>query len=407
MIKRICLVFFISMFFFSIACSATPTTPKSEEFSSEETPSATQTPAATQPPTAAPTQAINEVPTHYTHSVDTGSDKLSIEIDADVSYKELDEYPIYKISYLPFSDDEAKEIVHFFLGEDITVYDTSTAQTENNVIEIAFQEQNWSEDYNMQIIHARVQKDGGGESTLLFENKSSAVTEQTVSSNATLFLNPPDINIADKISYTPTEPMTQESAVAYAEAIISALNIEDMVIHKIDSDSAQAVSPNGFRLTAVRAINGIPISNGAITDAKEFSVPIDNNLVSDSLLIGINDGSVSVFDWQQKSDLEEIGTQAELLPFSEIIAIADKELTAKYSIVADTVRNNSLSIGVDQINLEYKNMPTGAGYETVPVWNFYGSSMLDTDGVITENVYGLAKDTIHLCINAADGSVIG
>ena len=186
------------------------------------------------------------------------------------------------------------------------------------------------------------------------------------------------------------------------------------------NDSLKSGTHYALRFDCVRNVNDVPLavdtSDFGSSDGSSYSIPWKQ----ESLRIIVDaDGIVSV-DWGGPlAVLDSVAEAATLMPFEKISGIAEKMLPIIYNptgwVETEAMEINVCSARLELIRVREQNNTKELQGMLVPAWVFYGTIEAKKD-YATETMYegyGIGGgtpfyngDTIILCINAIDGSII-
>ena len=186
------------------------------------------------------------------------------------------------------------------------------------------------------------------------------------------------------------------------------------------NDSLKSGISYALRFDCVRTVNNAPLatdtSDYGSSDESSYSIPWKQ----ESLQILVDaEGIVSVHWGGPLAVLDSVAEAATLMPFEKIRGIAEKMLPILYNpagwIETEAMEINVRSVRLELIRIREQNNTKELQGMLIPAWVFYGS--IKTKKAYAPEMfyeeYGMGGstpfyngDTIILCINAIDGSII-
>ena len=186
------------------------------------------------------------------------------------------------------------------------------------------------------------------------------------------------------------------------------------------NDSLKSGTHYALRFDCVRTVKGVPLamdtSDFGSTDGSSYSIPWKQ----ESLRIIVDaDGIVST-DWGGPLAVQDpVAEAATLMPFDKIRGIVEKMLPIIYNptgwVETEAMEINVCSARLELIRIREQNNTKELQGMLVPAWVFYGTieAKVEYASETMYEEYGMGGgtpfyngDTIILCINAIDGSII-
>ena len=211
-----------------------------------------------------------------------------------------------------------------------------------------------------------------------------------------------------------------KKTVKRSNEFLSKIGIEDRIVESMGAIVGSEGSDEiiGYKINYGKKFNGITIPRGVQSGGTAWDNSIQNQenfvapFVYEQLVVEICNDEVSGFRWDFPYEINEVlKDDVELMPFDEIVSLAETQLAVKYAYLEgreDEIQN----LYVDEIILTYAVEPIQNEkyqYMLIPVWAFYGGVDYGTGtevygGEIREGRYPNQRSL--LTINAVDGSVI-
>ena len=166
-----------------------------------------------------------------------------------------------------------------------------------------------------------------------------------------------------------------------------------------------------YVVTLGQPIGGIPCRNVMEASANNFKTETSHtpSWFYERIRCTVTDDGIVDFSWRAPMEVMEIITEdANLLPFAEIAAIAERMLPVVYGgrVYEETI---SAALNIDRVQLELQRVTEENAIEyglVIPVWNFYGefAEVYEWGAYSSNPKYDLPGAL--LSVNAVDGSVI-
>ncbi|MBR6039690.1 MAG: hypothetical protein IKP38_04320 [Clostridia bacterium] len=203
--------------------------------------------------------------------------------------------------------------------------------------------------------------------------------------------------------------------------------IDDEQRGNVDGIVADA-SHYALAIQCQRTFGGVPVATD-VSDAWESSETYARPWREESFWIVIDRDGIVSLDWLEPMTTgETVSESCNLMPFSEVKAIAEKMFRVVYLQYTDprnpAIDRIEIDLNVGHVDLELirireQDNVTGKDGFLIPAWIFYGTVLRTSydkdggDGEPTYSHYGLGSgnryyegDAILLCINAIDGTII-
>ena len=255
--------------------------------------------------------------------------------------------------------------------------------------------------------------------------------------------NTPPYTMCNAREITADSELPEKLGMTYAEASAAVSNllettgetfrikrvylIDDEQRGNIDGIVADA-SHYALAIQCQRTFGGVPVATD-VSDALKGSETYARPWREESFWIVIDRDGIVSMDWLEPMTTgETVSESVNLMPFSEVKAIAEKMLRVVYLQYTDpknpVIDRIEIDLNVGHVDLELirireQDNVTGKNGFLIPAWVFYGTVLhttYDKDGSggdPTYSHYGLGSgnryyegDAILLCINAIDGTVI-
>lgn len=258
----------------------------------------------------------------------------------------------------------------------------------------------------------------GSYATMMFSKKDPAIV------NDGRWYCEPLVPITDE-SVVPAEALsrltiTPAQARALVEKVLAGTNMEirdislanDYYDWSEDPNLTKETATYGYFFNCTRTVNGVPVAiTNATINSDDYYAP---SWLYEYCQILITDAGIIDFIWRSPHEVKEtVVENAALLPFEEIIAIAESMLAVSYPKAVPggtppkhtTVRIERMELALQRVS-EQNNIKDGL---YIPVWSCYGSTVLEyVDGDIYDSAdqsYKMHAECL-LTINAVDGSII-
>ncbi len=251
----------------------------------------------------------------------------------------------------------------------------------------------------------------------------------------------PEYSMRNAIKITEMTEQSDQIQLSYQEAIKTAKELMNVcgipmnirATYLID-DSHDSLSESGetpgvnyaYRIFLGRVLSNVNVAIDE-TETSSNNDVYQQPWVMESAQITIDANGIASFQWVEPLEVDEIViNKSNLLPFSDIQAIAEKMLPIIYRPITptDTLLKQSYKVTCNDIRLELvrvreQNATKSLRGFLVPAWVFYGQ-IIDTrlrkeigQDVVRFRAYGgvgggsyYKGPTVILCINAVDGSII-
>ncbi|MEG1811173.1 MAG: DUF6034 family protein [Clostridia bacterium] len=166
-----------------------------------------------------------------------------------------------------------------------------------------------------------------------------------------------------------------------------------------------------YVVTLGQPVGSVPCRNVMEAEANNFKTEtsLTPSWFYERIRCIVTDDGIESFYWRSPMDIMEIVTpDANLLPFSEIAAIAERMLPVIYGgqIYDEIV---SVTAKIDRVQLELQRVTEENAIEyglVIPVWNFYGECLSVYDGGTDSSRRRYELPDSLLTVNAIDGSII-
>ncbi len=230
-----------------------------------------------------------------------------------------------------------------------------------------------------------------------------------------------NIDLPEGLRYADAEAYVETVLAAIGEpfAIAAVYRVGD-VTDNSGNDSLKSGTHYALCFDYVRTVKGVPLatdtSDFGSSDGSSYSIPWKQ----ESLRIIVDaDGIVSV-DWGGPlAVLDPVAEAATLMPFDKIRGIAEKMLPIIYNptgwVETEAMEINVRSARLELIRIREQNNTKELQGMLVPTWVFYGTieARVEYAAETMYQEYGMNGgmpfyngETMILCINAIDGSII-
>ena len=401
-----------------------------------------------------PTEGLEyDFPQHFQDTY-VLTDKLDINVNADVSVPAVNAYPVYNVAFTPFSSDQASSLIKLLFGT-ATVYKKSGVRTQAVIEEEIV---NWkklksdieagtqngdlgaieetinqleTELTNAPEETADIPYDGlmdsdeegtylevygsagqGKNVTLGIHNYEDMKSAIMFYQNGTEYWSDGGVNEqADGLSLTP------QGAIDLVSQWLHSAGMDDIlpIICHVGSSyqSGDVKGKEGYVVNCEREIEGIPVtynlnvsSSSSLNSEPDFSQQFNK----EKLTFTIDDTGITTIKWENPYSIDVISKNVQLLSFEDVAKYFSQGVKYKYSWVDDTSSvegtTNAVTIEVTQIKLGFAVIPQKdkvGDFMLVPAWDFFGTESSQRNGGTDVSVY---NDRSFVTINAIDGSII-
>ena len=204
-------------------------------------------------------------------------------------------------------------------------------------------------------------------------------------------------------------------AIELAEDFLDEIGINDRVLENMIARSSDSNSKDisGYLMYFGKKCNDtiIPLfanlGGASSQSADEYIYP----LMPENLMVEVSNNEIVYFEWNNMYEIDtSLNDNIELMPFEEIMANVENQLSVKYAYLEDV--ELPYDVYVDEIMLTYAVEPIKDKkyeYMIIPVWAFYGGYDYGDgyeigDGTTRKGRY--VEQASLLTINAVDGTVI-
>lgn len=383
------------------------------------------------------------------------TDKLDVDVDADISIPSFSLYPVYNVAFAPFSPEQASSLIKTFFG-DTKVYKKSGIRTKDVIeaeivnwkrlaADVAAGTQNGDLNSYEEIIHqlenelasapeatADIPYDGlmdsseegsylivhgntghARDATLEIRNYENTNSAFMFYQNGTEYWSDGGVNEqADGLSLTPQDAIDLVSQWLHSAGMD---DISPVFCHVGSSyQSGDVKGKEGYVVNCERQIEGIPVTynlngipSGSLNDIPDYH----QLFIDEKLTFTIDDTEITTIKWENPFKIEMKNKNVKLLSFEDVAKYFTQGVKYIYSWVEDANgvegTTDAVTIEVTKIKLGLAVVPEkdkAGNFMLVPAWDFFGTESSLRDGEAGVVAF---DDRSFVTINAIDGSIIG
>lgn len=411
---------------------------------------------------AAPEQKY-DAPSMYKNSFSNDKNSLKIAVDAMISIPQTTEFPVYKLSIGPFSQEKTDILLKMLLGDN-AIYELPKGTRSKSEIEadLIHMKQLYSEvqrgvygeipdttTYTDRIkelekelteapdINERAQSDGRLENnefgtkihvesnlgkaapaTFKIDNDNDSKSYSCFFQNGNeYFADGGENEQIDELAMTP------ESAMNSAASLLKENGFNDLypLFTRIGSAYTTAVADadaKGYVVFCGRIVNNIPVTYNEAANSDEMSAGAESNpntyspaISGERLLLTYDDSGLTSFRWENPVEIEMMNSNVQLENFDNMLQTFQQAMINKYSWIGDPDRPEGTikeaDISITKINLGYARTPvknSPGEYMLVPAWDFFGNYTYKYEDKEDSSLF--LPHRSFMTINAVDRSII-
>lgn len=224
---------------------------------------------------------------------------------------------------------------------------------------------------------------------------------------------------ATKLALEAVQKIAPDMTLVTSGVLASYKQLTDAEIRKLNDKNYKGEKPDTLRYGAygyvfARVVEGVAVTYdestafcGVDPDDEAYIYPV----VYERLALAVKDGQVVRLIYSAPASIgERVKEKVDLLPFEQVLTIAQAILPLKYAgweVYLDNGR--TISYPIDSIVLGYMRVRVSGNpnaFELIPVWDFFGQRIYDPVGNSGWKRSGCLFRESLLTINAMDGTVI-